>query len=68
MLWSALTPIAQSCNSGGSRLMSAGITQPLSQQYRLALSIEQGEVKEDMATEFIRLTQQDIARVVKQEY
>jgi len=55
-------------NGSNSRLLSAGITQPLSQQYRLALSIEQGEVKEDMATEFIRLTQQDIARVVKQEY
>tara|TARA_R110001592_G_scaffold337300_1_gene623534 strand:- start:135198 stop:136478 length:1281 start_codon:yes stop_codon:yes gene_type:complete len=55
-------------SSGTSRLLSAGITQPLSQQYRLALSIEQGEVKEDMATEFIRLTQQDVARVVKQNY
>jgi outer membrane protein len=55
-------------NSGTSRVLSAGITQPLSQQYRLALSIEQGEVKEDMATEFIRLTQQDIARIVKQQY
>ena len=55
-------------SSGTSRLLSAGITQPLSQQYRLALSIEQGEVKEDMATEFIRLTQQDVARVVKQDY
>tara|TARA_R110001599_G_C12277354_1_gene663187 strand:+ start:28206 stop:29486 length:1281 start_codon:yes stop_codon:yes gene_type:complete len=55
-------------SSGISRLLSAGITQPLSQQYRLALSIEQGEVREDMATEFIRLTQQDVARVVKQDY
>lgn len=55
-------------NSGTSRVVSAGITQPLAQQYRLALSIEQGEVKEDMANEFIRLTQQDIARIVKQEY
>ena len=51
-----------------SRMLSAGITQPLSQQYKLALSIEQGEVKEEMATEFIRLTQQDVARIVKQDY
>jgi len=55
-------------SNGTSRLLSAGITQPLSQQYRLALSIEQGEVKESMASEFIRLTQQDIARLVKQDY
>jgi len=55
-------------DGGTSRMLSAGITQPLSQQYKLALSIEQGEVKEEMATEFIRLTQQDVARVVKQDY
>ncbi|MEM6583236.1 MAG: TolC family protein [Pseudomonadota bacterium] len=55
-------------NSGTTQQVSAGITQPLAQQYRLGLSIEQGEVREDMATEFVRLTQQDVARVVKEEY
>ncbi|MEM1155052.1 MAG: TolC family protein [Pseudomonadota bacterium] len=55
-------------NSGTTQQVSAGITQPLAQQYRLGLSIEQGEVRQDMATEFVRLTQQDVARVVKEEY
>ena len=53
---------------GTSKIWSAGITQPLSQQYRLGLSVEQGEVKEDMAGELVRLTRQDLALVVKQNY
>jgi outer membrane protein TolC len=54
--------------SGSTSFLSAGVTQPLSQQYRLALSIEQGEVREDMAEEMVRLTQQDLIRIVKQQY
>jgi outer membrane protein TolC len=54
--------------SGSTSFLSAGVTQPLSQQYRLALSIEQGEVREDMAEEMVRLTQQDLVRIVKQQY
>lgn len=53
---------------GTSKMWSAGITQPLSQQYRLGLTVEQGEVKEEMAGELVRLTQQDLALVVKQNY
>ncbi len=53
---------------GTTQFLSAGITQPLSQQYRLSLSIQQGEVKEEMAEETVRLTRQDLARVVKQQY
>ncbi len=48
--------------------LSAGVTQPLSQQYRLALSIEQGEVKEDIAEEKMRMAQQHLVRIVKQQY
>lgn len=55
-------------DEGTSRRLSASITQPLSQQYRLALSVEQGEVKEDMSEELIRLTRQDVARLVKENY
>lgn len=55
-------------SEGTSRQVAASVTQPLSQQYRIGLSVEQGEVKEDMASEFTRLVQQDIARVVKQNY
>jgi outer membrane protein len=54
--------------TGATSLVSFGVTQPLAQQYRIGLSIEQGEVKEQMAAENVRLTQQDMARVVKQEY
>ena len=54
--------ITISSASGTTRFLSADLTQPLSQQYRLALSIEQGEVKEDMAQEKVRLTQQDLVR------
>ncbi len=53
---------------GTTRIWSAGVTQPLSQQYRLGLSVDQGEVKEDMAGELVRLTEQDLALVVKQSY
>lgn len=53
---------------GTSKIWSAGITQPLSQQYRVGLSIEQGEVKEDMAGALVSLAQQNLALIVKQTY
>ncbi len=41
---------------------------PLSEQYLISLNISQGEVQQDIAGEQLRLTQQDIARAVKQQY
>jgi outer membrane protein TolC len=54
--------------SGTTSFLSANLTQPISQQYQLAMRIEHGEVKEDMAEEMVRLTQQDLVRIVKQNY
>jgi len=54
--------------SGTTGIVSANATQPISQLYSLGLSIEQSEVKEDLAREQKRLTEQNLARVVKQNY
>jgi outer membrane protein len=54
--------------SGTTGIVSANATQPISQLYSLGLSIEQSEVQEGLAREQKRLTEQDLARVVKQNY
>lgn len=53
---------------GGSGMLSADVIQPLSQQYEIGLSIEQGEVKQALANERVRTAQQDLASLVKQHY
>jgi outer membrane protein len=54
--------------SGTTGIVSANATQPISQLYTLGLSIEQSEIQEDLAREQKRLTEQDLARIVKQNY
>ncbi len=50
----------------GIALISAVL--PLSEQYLIGLNIKQGEVKNDIAGEQLRWTQQEVARAVKQQY
>lgn len=48
--------------------VSFGVAQPLSQLYGLSLRIAEGEVIAERARERVRLTQQEMARLVKREY
>lgn len=49
-------------------LVSASLSQPLSQQFQISLGIEQSEVKQDMADQNLRMTRTQLAREVKRNY
>ena len=53
---------------GGMSYVSADISQPLSQQYRIGLGIQQNEVRVEMADQRLRMTQTEVASLVKQTY
>lgn len=53
---------------GATSFLSADVIQPLSQQYEIGLGIEQGEVKQDMAKQQVRMVRQDLAALVKRHY
>jgi len=47
---------------------SVGLSEPILQQYRIGLVIEQYEVQEQMAQQGLRAREQDITKDVKQQY
>lgn len=53
---------------GHAGFASASLSQPLSQQYKISLGIEQGEVRQGMADEHLRMTRTELAREVKRSY
>jgi outer membrane protein TolC len=53
---------------GGTSFVSANVSQPLSQLYRIGLGVEQNEVKVEMAGERLRMTKTEIASLVKTNY
>ncbi len=72
-VWNAVPPIPSEdvtikSATDTTGILSASATQPLSQLYELRLNIEQGEIQQDLTLAQKRLTEQDIARVVKQVY
>jgi len=54
--------------NGGMSFVSANVSQPLSQLHRIGLGIEQSEVKVEMAGERLRMTQAELASLVKRSY
>lgn len=54
--------------NGGTSFVSANVSQPLSQLYRIGLGVEQSEVKVEMADQRLRMTQSEIANLVKRNY
>jgi outer membrane protein TolC len=54
--------------NGGMSFWSANVSQPLSQLYRIGLGIQQSEVKVEMADQRLRMTQTELASLVKRNY
>lgn len=54
--------------SGSTGMASASLSQPLSQQYRISLGIEQSEVKQEMADQHLLMTRTQLSREVKRVY
>ncbi|WP_428354281.1 TolC family protein [Methyloprofundus sp.] len=53
---------------GFTTVLSAGIKQPLSQLYKIGLSIDQFAVREDIAEEQVRAQRQEIVKKVRDNY
>ncbi len=53
---------------GFTTALSATLSQPLSQLYRIDLSVEQRRIKKEMAAEELRAKQQSVAKEVKDAY
>ncbi|MFA0812596.1 TolC family protein [Microbulbifer epialgicus] len=53
---------------GTTKVFSVGARQPLTRLYTIALEICEGYVSTDMAVQKVRLTQQDVAYLVKLQY
>ena len=53
---------------GFTTVLSTGIKQPLSQLYRIGLSIDQFEVKQDIAEEQVRAQRQEVVKKVRDSY
>ncbi|MCB2187557.1 MAG: TolC family protein [Deltaproteobacteria bacterium] len=54
--------------SGFTTILSARLSQPLSQLYRIDLNVEQHRIKMEMAQEELRAQQQSVAKEVKDAY
>ncbi|MEO8630557.1 MAG: TolC family protein, partial [Betaproteobacteria bacterium] len=54
--------------SGVSTKLSASITQPIAQLYRIGLMVDQHDIQQSMASQQLRSRRQDLIKQVKQQY
>ena len=54
--------------SGVSTTLSASITQPIAQLYRIGLMVDQHDIQQSMASQQLRSRRQDLVKQVKQQY
>lgn len=60
------TPLAS--QSGFTPLVSASISQPLLQLYRIGLEVDQSTIQQSMAQEQLRSSRQEVVKQVRQQY
>ena len=62
------TPTTISSQSGFSSIISASVSQPLTQLYKLNLNVEGHQIEQSMAEEQVRSRRQALVKDVKQQY